>query len=134
MKKRDFLKTSLVAATTAFLPKTIMAMGKTKDLKSKSIFLVFQCLSRSFIYFFGKLGGKNYGVVCRVTVGFFMFGAVAEQQQKQQARVDFIQHCYGVDTEKFRYCLAPTMPFNSVKGSSRRVFRVKVFICRIFSL
>jgi predicted dehydrogenase len=32
MKKRDFLKTSLVAATTAFLPKTIMAMGKTKDL------------------------------------------------------------------------------------------------------
>ena len=31
MKKRNFLKTSLAAATTAFFPKTIMAMGKTKD-------------------------------------------------------------------------------------------------------
>ena len=31
MKKRNFLKTSLAAATTAFFPKTIMVMGKTKD-------------------------------------------------------------------------------------------------------
>ena len=31
MKKRDFLKTSLAAASTAFLPKSIMAMGKTAD-------------------------------------------------------------------------------------------------------
>ena len=31
MKKRDFLKTSLSAASTAFLPKSIMAMGKTAN-------------------------------------------------------------------------------------------------------
>ena len=31
MKKRDFLKTSLAAASTAFLPKSVIAMSKTGD-------------------------------------------------------------------------------------------------------
>jgi hypothetical protein len=31
MKKREFLKTSLAAASTAFIPKSIMAMSKTGD-------------------------------------------------------------------------------------------------------
>ena len=31
MKKRDFLKTSLAAASTVFLPKSIMALGITEN-------------------------------------------------------------------------------------------------------
>ena len=31
MKKRTFLKTSLAAASTAFIPKSLIAMGKSED-------------------------------------------------------------------------------------------------------